>query len=776
MGNNIPIQTLENFSKSKKLTLEEFKEQLPRKMTIHLLSSKIEDCINFIDLFTKEKMENKTELLEENIKNKINLYSFMNYKAYDDPSKLMEEIVKKAKNAFEEPDSIYFSEVLIILDNNSNNNNDNIKKQVEIIKDKFNQNDNIKYNSYLNPFLILISPKVVDLDGFLKNKRIQYKITFENISSFIKKKEKEKENENENKKEKENENKNKNKNENKSENENKNENDEEKENENEKEVLKFIRKLNILFCYFNELGDEFSFKNSKDKEIIINNEDDLNNTTFVNILLLGPTGAGKSTLINLLLEEMKSIEGGNGNSTTSKKIIVYKKRDFPIRFYDVKGIDDSETVKNYKEIMKDFNDNNSISHDSINIIFYCKEYKNNGTIFFEQEKALFKELTEFDIPIIFIINKSPKDFANEKGNNEIENIKKRYENNINNSIKKSFQNNETENDEQKKERLKKFLDKTKTNFFFVNLVKNKENPIFGIDKVLSYLSKLVSEKDWNDLETACKENKEQECKDLLKKNIFLRYYTDLNKLDQENQQKAKLYLKSLKAGAFFSGIVPGLDVGMEYYYRYLFIQKLKKLYGYDENEAKEATKKNSINEKPEIQDQDGKNKDSINDSEENNNSNSDKEVRKLKDQADKSKNLNTKKKEEKKIESKINTTIDNSAKNFGSFLRVISEAGGAAIKIIPETGSIAARVTINSGVKVVSWALLPITCIGFGAWSVVKVDKDCTEMINIFHEAFISQKLKTLLQYVKSIRKAVKHLDDLSKRIIEGSQEEKKNE
>ena len=49
-------------------------------------------------------------------------------------------------------------------------------------------------------------------------------------------------------------------------------------------------------------------------------------------------------------------------------------------------------------------------------------------------------------------------------------------------------------------------------------------------------------------------------------------------------------------------------------------------------------------------------------------------------------------------------------------------------------------------------------------------------MINIFHEAFISQKLKTLLQYVKSIRKAVKHLDDLGKKIIEGSQEEKKNE
>jgi hypothetical protein len=37
---------------------------------------------------------------------------------------------------------------------------------------------------------------------------------------------------------------------------------------------------------------------------------------------------------------MKSIEGGSGHSTTSKKIIVYKKRLFPIRFYDVKGIED----------------------------------------------------------------------------------------------------------------------------------------------------------------------------------------------------------------------------------------------------------------------------------------------------------------------------------------------------------------------------------------------------------------------------------------------------
>ena len=71
MGNNLPIQTLENFNKSKNLTLEDFQKQIPRKMTIHLLSSEDEDCIKYIELFTKEKMgKNEKELLENNKKSK----------------------------------------------------------------------------------------------------------------------------------------------------------------------------------------------------------------------------------------------------------------------------------------------------------------------------------------------------------------------------------------------------------------------------------------------------------------------------------------------------------------------------------------------------------------------------------------------------------------------------------------------------------------------------------------------------------------------------------
>ena len=747
MKDNSRSQTLNEFNKTKNLTLEEFEKQLPRKMTIYLLSNNLKDCEELKEKLTKVDFkddkdikdikdnnnikndnDNKDDKKLENKEKKINLFSFMNYRIYDNASNLMSEIENKVKKVKKHPKSEIFSEVMIILDNSK------LKTQIEEIKNKFKNNSIMQAESYYIPFLIIISPHEIDLNDFLRLKTFHYKISLKDILSFLKG--------------------NKDKNE---------------------EASDFIRKLNVLFCYYNELGDEFSFINSKNKLTPINIEDDTDITIFVNFLLLGRTGVGKSKLINTLLEEMKSIEGGTGFSTTSKKIIVYRKKGYPIRFYDVPGIEDGKSVQNYIDIMEKFKMKEEISYESINAIFYCIEYKDSGTIIYNCEKKLFEKLIQFEIPIIFIITKTPYDPEKPASDPEIENERKgrkeTIENDINEMIEKSFEKINKKND------AEKFI-KDNTKIVYVNLVEEEREkddnlPIFGINKILTHLSKLVPEDNWEKLKEACKNKKKDKCKELLKANIFLKYYSDFEKLQKRNEGEAEKYLKRLEAGAFFSGMVPGLDIGMEYYYRSLFQQKLKSLYNFDYDKAIKALKENNIfDEKQDniseidINDDDSMNKEEINKTNnvthENNNANENGEADNLIKKKNNNKDdLDNNKKEEKSKKDSKDIEIKNAGKIAGSTIRGIGEVVGIALKALPETGSIAARASISAGLKLTSWILLPITCIGFGSWSLVKVKNDCNKILNTFEKASPLLIYETVLGYVESIEKTIEYFEKI---------------
>ena len=80
----------------------------------------------------------------------------------------MEVIEDKISNVFKNSESCFFSEVLIILDN------DEIEKQIDIIKNKFQNSEYILTNSHLIPFLIIISPKKIELKDFKKSKTFQF--------------------------------------------------------------------------------------------------------------------------------------------------------------------------------------------------------------------------------------------------------------------------------------------------------------------------------------------------------------------------------------------------------------------------------------------------------------------------------------------------------------------------------------------------------------------------------------------------------------------------
>ena len=723
----------------------DFKKQLSRKMTIHLLSNEEEDCIKFIKIFTDQEISNSSkELSEESIKKKINLYSFMNYKIYTDTSELIKQIKIKVESIQNNPKlkSSVFSEVIIIL------NNKQIIKQINELK---NNEHFMEQESYFIPFLLIISPNEnIDLKNFLSTKTFQYKITLQNITGNI---EEIKEGNN---------------------------------NEIKEDLAEFIRKLNVIFSYYNELGDEFSFINSEKKEVQIKIEDDIDITVFINILFLGRSGSGKSTLINLLLGEKKSIEGGTGLSTTSKDLIIYKKKSIPIRFYDVKGIENVETLNNYAKILKNYNENVKKSIDSLNAIFYCVEFKTT-TIIEEMEFKIFDELINFDIPIIFIITKTPyapfeENEANKKIIKKTKETREKEKNKIKNVIKsqiiasfKKFKKN--------KEEGENFIEKY-VKFFFVNLVRIDSLyppvPVFGIDKVLSFFINSVPEEDWKGLEESCFKEDEENCMKYCKKNPFL-LNVDFEKINIRNREEANSFLKYLKVEAIFSGIIPGVDIGMEYLYRYLFKKKLKSLYGFDYDKAENIVANNNlINKSTETTIVENEEKEYIlnelnSDTQQNLRKTLNKEgINEIKEKetfkfTSDEYNLRkfNKKEKENKIENRIENEVKNSIKNTSGIVRGVFEIAGVVVKAVPSVG----RFIVSSSLKVVSWVLLPVSCIGFGTWSYFKIDKDCNKILKIFEEAFTPLKFETLYSYVKSLRLAIAYLDCIGKQLTKDDEE-----
>ena len=503
---------LSTLNKVEYSSLKKFQEKTARKMTIHVLSNRRKDCVQFIEHLTNEKMNNTNELLEKDIKEKINLYSFINYKIYNSVENLMDNIKKLSKDLYNSPKSAkIFSEVVIIL------HNQNIEKQTEQIKNIIIDDDILQTQPHLNPFYIFLTPNALNLKDFIFSKTFHYKIDLEDILNFNKQNVQKAKN---------------------------------------SEILALYRRLNVLFSYYNELGDIFSFKNSKGEEVLIKIEDDINIAVFINVLLLGRSGAGKSTLINLLLDEKKSIEGGTGFSTTSKNIVVYQKTDVPLRFYDVKGIENEETVKNYSEILKNYNGKNNSSNDAINAIFYCMEYKSTGTIIEEMENKLFEKLVEFNIPILFIFTKCPYNPYQENKNKKAKKAREIEREKILNAIKdllKSIFKKKKKDESEYNEFIKNYI-----KFYFVNLCRNLSYdpplPPFGLEQVISFFTKSVSKEDWERLERSCFKNEEENCINLCKNNSFLKAYSEFNKIQLRNKEEALNFLKGLKAGAFLSGM------------------------------------------------------------------------------------------------------------------------------------------------------------------------------------------------------------------------------
>lgn len=307
-------------------------------------------------------------------------------------------------------------------------------------------------------------------------------------------------------------------------------------------LSKLVFKLIQVCSYYNELGDFFEIHGCPYQSII----DIETYPTYLNILVMGRSQSGKSTFINLLLNEKRAKEGGNSCGCTGKTL-KYKVLYYPIRLYDTIGFGDED--KNVEEILhffKKMDEELSVSKEKIHLILYFID-GGAGNKFSKNEKVLLEEIQKRNILTFYIVNKF--EFNPEQNlkryNNELKKIYKSLTSFIGSNF---FSPNEEEN-------LKKFIG--------VNLVKKYPNkPIFGfksiIKKINSYFkeeSKIIIEIfgqyikkkeliSWNELFSK------------LKDSLFFNHIQYIQEIEQKYEQEARNAVKKKQNLMTFLSIIP----------------------------------------------------------------------------------------------------------------------------------------------------------------------------------------------------------------------------
>lgn len=193
-----------------------------------------------------------------------------------------------------------------------------------------------------------------------------------------------------------------------------------------------INKLKKLFDDFSkqcEDLDENIYKNEikelnsifeEEKKVIVNDyiidfiksniiEKNLKNITRLNILCLGKSQIGKTTLINEILfldEKHKGKTGGEGKSTTMNDTTYISEKLKHIKIIDSRGMESGNfSLKNFSERYKSKMLENT-KYGSYSDLIHCIWYCVSGNIMNDEEIAAIRQINslfnKFEVPIIFV--------------------------------------------------------------------------------------------------------------------------------------------------------------------------------------------------------------------------------------------------------------------------------------------------------------------------------------------------------------------------------------
>ena len=174
-----------------------------------------------------------------------------------------------------------------------------------------------------------------------------------------------------------------------------------------------IEKIKQLYRYYNNIGDIYSIINEKLGEPPVNEKLYENNKKYIstlNILVIGKSGGGKSTLINLLLNEKKARVGiGFSGQSNTKFFNKYIHNKYPITFIDTPGLnkeDDFFRVNYYITQTIEFGGNSiGDGKNKIHAILYVIN-GSESRFFDSREIELIKSIEQKKIQIFFVCTKS----------------------------------------------------------------------------------------------------------------------------------------------------------------------------------------------------------------------------------------------------------------------------------------------------------------------------------------------------------------------------------
>ena len=332
--------------------------------------------------------------------------------------------------------------------------------------------------------------------------------------------------------------------------------------ENQEYFEEIIAPVFLRFCSIhNELGDDFDMSGIGEDE-----KYDLTQKGFpftLNLACIGRFGQGKSTGINVILQEYKAKESSNYLSQT-KKITYYMAQNHPIKILDVPGFESLEQVKYAIEKFKFYGESINKMKDHLHIILYFLNM-NEKRAFQDLEYPMIEEILKHEsTKIIYVITNSSPDIKKDK--------KKQIYDRINSGIQGITKNKPIEGKIQ-------MFKAHKNNVVFVNFHKYEINDIeieqFGKKELFNKIYEFfINSKDY-------KEKKENFDEKILEERL------------KSLRIKGQQILFTNKFWGAAVGIIPFVDMAIQHFLiKKNAIKKVGELYGINidtinENKEKE---------------------------------------------------------------------------------------------------------------------------------------------------------------------------------------------